>query len=92
MLEGEYLELVDQLQKKYDDNELKFVSLKLENKMLKKEVITAYCVIRLIDNLTQHECDISDELRSMIEILRGHLSTTYDDVIMPPAPLEADML
>tara|TARA_R110000803_G_scaffold39715_2_gene85645 strand:+ start:1541 stop:1819 length:279 start_codon:yes stop_codon:yes gene_type:complete len=89
MLEGEYLELVDQLQKKYNDNEIKFGSLKLENKMLKKEVITAYCVIRLIDNLSQNEFEISDELKSMIEILRGHLSTTYDDVIsirIPPLP------
>ena len=51
MLEGEYLDLVAQLQLKYNDIESKMDSILRMEKIIKKDLITAYGVVRLLDHL-----------------------------------------
>ena len=79
MLEGEYLELVQDLKDKFDekDREVKEVNDKYDN--LKKDFLSAYGFIRVIDNLTSTGF-IDVELIELIQILRSFLSDVYDEL------------
>lgn len=78
MLEGEYLELCDQLKEKYEKHQIEMNLMKIKNKQLIKELITSYGMIRLIDNLTE-ETMIEMQIKIMIESLRSHLSNIFDN-------------
>ena len=73
MKEGLYLEAMDQLQKKFNENEEVIRKLKDKNSALLKEIISAYGVVRLIDNYIEPD-EISYEVKTLIDCLRGHLS------------------
>ena len=78
MLEGEYLELCDQLKEKYDLMEKENEKIKQQQETLLKELISCYGMIRIIDNLTEQSF-IDAHVKTMIEILRSHLSDIFDN-------------
>ena len=78
MLEGEYLELCDQLKEKYDLMEKENEKIKQQQETLLKELISCYGMIRIIDNLTEQSF-INAHVKTMIEILRSHLSDIFDN-------------
>ena len=83
MLEGEYLDLVKQLKDKYDEIEAKLDIIERRDKELRKNFITAYGVIRLLDHLISSSVvGFDDEVVIMVEVLRGFLSDSVDTHIL----------
>lgn len=80
MNEGEYLEMVNQLKEKFDENEQMMNVLVEENNGLKKEILTAYGLCRVIDNLLQDQ-DVDMELKVLSSSMRSILSEVYDTLI-----------
>ena len=78
MKEGMYLDAMDQLQKKFNENEEIIEKLKQKNSSLLKDIISAYGVIRLIDNYIDPD-EISYEVKTLIDCLRGHLSDIVEN-------------
>mgnify|MGYP003112370559 CR=1 FL=1 len=87
MKDGMYLDAMNQLQKKFDENEKIIKSLKESNNELYKEVISAYGVIRLIDNYIEPD-EVSYEVKTLIDCLRGHLS----DVTLKHSKIKIDIV
>ena len=48
---------------------------------LKKELMTSYGLIRVIDNLIDHLCEVPHEVVVLVELLRAQLSDTIDKEI-----------
>jgi len=83
MLEGEYLDLVAQLQVKYNDIESKMDSILRMEKIIKKDLITAYGVVRLLDHLIDtNPVGYDNEIVVLVEMLRGVLSDSVDKHIL----------
>ena len=79
LLEGQYLELVAQLQEKYTEIEAKMNSIERLEKILKKDLITAYGVVRLLDHLIDTSVvGYDNEVVVLVEMLRGILSDCVD--------------
>tara|TARA_Y100000114_G_C11678414_1_gene287391 strand:- start:257 stop:550 length:294 start_codon:yes stop_codon:yes gene_type:complete len=79
--EGMYLDAMNQLQKKFDEIEYIKAKLTIQNTELKKEVITAYGLSRVLDNLINNCFEVDMEVVCLSESLRGHLSNLIDDII-----------
>lgn len=79
MLEGEYLLLADQLKQKYDDITAKLDRIELLELDMKKDLITAYGVVRMLDHLisTSH-IPYDNEIITIVEVLRGLMSNAMD--------------
>ena len=79
MNEGQYLELVNQLQEKFKSNE-KLTNKVLEQSVrLKKHIMVAYSLTKIIDDATFINFD---DYKVFIEILRGYLSTCLDEEVL----------
>ena len=76
-----YLDAMNQLQKKFDEIEYIKAKLTIQNTELKKEVITAYGLSRVLDNLINNCFEVDMEVVCLSESLRGHLSNLIDDII-----------
>jgi hypothetical protein len=83
MNEGEYLELVKQLQDKFDKNEKKVKEVRENMYSLIKEVVTIYGMFRMIDRLIEYEDEIDGEIKILCSTLRLHLSELYDEIVSP---------
>jgi SMC interacting uncharacterized protein involved in chromosome segregation len=80
MLENEYLELSNQLQESFNKKEKELESVKQDNDDLKKDLISAYGIVRVIDfYLASSEVDT--EIKATVDLLRGFLSDKYDEII-----------
>lgn len=80
MLEGEYLELVDDLKKRFEKKEEEMNGMKERISYLEKDLLTAFGMIRMID----YFCSLSDtdeELKVLISSLRTYLSECFDNVL-----------
>ena len=77
MLEGEYLELVNDLKVKFDEKEKELDKIKNENEELKKVLISSYGFIRIMD-MNADNTEIDFEIKGMISIIRTYLSNMYD--------------
>ena len=83
MNEGEYLELVGQLKLKYDEIEEKMATVARLETIIKKDLITAYGVVRLVDHLLDtNPIGYDNEMVVLIEMLRGVLSDAVDKHII----------
>ena len=83
MNEGEYLELVGQLKLKYDDIEAQMMSIARLEKMMKKDLLTAFGVVRLLDHLIDSSVvGYDNEVVVLVELLRGLLSDCVDKHIL----------
>ncbi len=79
MDEGIYLELVTQLKAKFDENERKVKKIQRQTISLKKDIMMAYSLVRIMDE--PNFVDAND-YRVFIELLRGHLSHVVENKIM----------
>ena len=83
MNEGQYLELVNQLQLKYNEVEAKMDSILRMEKIIKKDLIVAYGVARLLDHLMDTSVvPYDNEIIVLVEMLRGILSDSIDKHIL----------
>ena len=79
MLEQEYLEMVNQLKDKYDEITDKLDRIELQDLDMKKDLITAYGVVRMLDNLISNShIGYDNEVVTIVEVLRGLLSNYMD--------------
>ena len=79
MLEGEYLELCNDLKTKYDEITDKLDKIELQELQLKKDFISCYGVVRVLDNLISNShIPYDNEVVTIVEVLRGLLSNCMD--------------
>tara|TARA_R110002167_G_scaffold344030_1_gene553209 strand:- start:2627 stop:2890 length:264 start_codon:yes stop_codon:yes gene_type:complete len=78
-----YLDMVGQLKDKYDEITSQLESIERSGKEIKKDFITVYGVIRLLDHLISNSpVGFDDEVVIMVEVLRGFLSDCVDKYIL----------
>ena len=78
-----YLDMVGQLKDKFDEVEQKLDTIEKRDKQLRKDFITAYGTIRLLDHLISNSpVGFDDEVVIMVEVLRGFLSDCVDNHIL----------
>lgn len=83
MLEGEYLEMANQLKEKYDHITNKLHRISLLELEMKKDLMSAYGVIRLIDHLmSSSPVGYDNEIILLVETLRGLLSECIDKHVL----------
>ena len=83
MNEGDYLDMVNQLKEKYDEVESKMETILNMEKIIKKDLIVAYGVARLLDHLMDSSIiPYDNEIIVLIEMLRGILSDSIDKHIL----------
>ena len=79
MLEGEYLELCNDLKTKYDEITDKLDRIELQELDMKKDFISCYGVVRMLDNLISNShIPYDNEVVTIVEVLRGLLSNCMD--------------
>jgi len=83
LLEGEYLDMVKQLKDKYDDITSKLDKIELMEMNMKKDLMSVYGVVRMLDHLisTSH-IGYDNEVMTIVECLRGMLSDMMDRHIL----------
>ena len=81
MNDGQYLEMANHLKETYDKMEEKLLRSEIKIIDLKKEIISAYGLIRVIDNLMEHLHEVPHEIVVIVELLRSQLSDTVDKEI-----------
>ena len=78
-MEGEYLELCNDLKNKYDEITDKLDRIELQELDMKKDLITAYGVVRMLDNLISNShVPYDNEVVVIVEVLRGLMSNCMD--------------
>ena len=79
MMEQEYLEMVQQLKDKYDEITDKLDRIELQELDMKKDFISCYGVVRVLDNLISNShIGYDNEVVTIVEVLRGLLSNCMD--------------
>lgn len=83
MLEGEYLEMVKQLKDKYDEITNKLDKIELMEMNMKKDLMSVYGVVRMLDHLISTSMiPYDNEIMVIVECLRGMLSDMMDKHIL----------
>ena len=79
MMEQDYLDMVNQLKLKYDMITSKLDRIEAMELNMKKDLISCYGVVRVLDHLisTSH-IGYDNEVMTIVECLRGLLSTVMD--------------
>lgn len=80
MIEGEYLELVNQLKEDFDKKDKEVLRIKEENTRLKKELMSIYGYIRILDYMADSTFDMDFELKGLIDVLRSYTSNLFDEL------------
>ena len=78
MTEGQYLELANQLKESFDEKDKQVDLLLKENEELKKNFISIYGMLRVIDYYSQGHID-DPVVITLIEAARGYASSVLDD-------------
>jgi hypothetical protein len=81
MLEGEYIELTNQLKKKFDENEATVNKLKAILDEVRKSIFGFYGLARALDNLIDDDAIL--EVKTISSILRHELSESVNRMICP---------
>ena len=81
MLENEFLEMAQDCKDRIKDKNKELDLLKIENHELKKDIMTAYGLVRVLDNLLE-ECVLDREVKNLSDILRTFLSNTFDKILV----------
>lgn len=76
-----YLDAMEQLNEKFKEVEYLKKKMEEQNEQLKKELITCYGCIRLIDNLIDQDEEVDLNIKMMCDILRQHLSVFFNNSI-----------
>lgn len=81
-----YLDMVNQLKVKYEEITSQIESIERRDKEIRKDFITLYGVIRLVDNLiSESVVGYDEEIVVLVETLRGFSSDCIDKHILSPA-------
>jgi len=81
--ENEYLESMNRLKDKFDQNEELVKQALVDKDKLRKHLITAYGLIRLIDNGFDDEMGgLIGQTSILIEALRGYLSDAIENDVL----------
>ena len=86
MNEGEYLELADQFKEIMNNKEEQLKKQYEEIKELKKLLMMAYSFVRILDELIADDFNQPNILCSILEVLRGFLSSAVDRFIFNENP------
>lgn len=81
MNEGEYLEMANHFKEEMEKKEQELKKLKDINIELKKILFVSYGFIRVIDYFSQDEEEFLQELKDLVDMLRGYLSAMLDDFV-----------
>jgi hypothetical protein len=83
MSEGMYLDAMNQLKEMNDEREKELKEVKTELKEFKKELISTYGVVRLLDMIYSDQCEEPiQEVSILIETLREFLSQFVDEKVI----------
>ena len=82
MDEGMYLEAMNQLKEEYEKNESLIEKAKNNLTEYKKDLITCYGMIRLIDNVLEEDNYDEHPVKIMIEVLRSFLSEKIEPLLL----------
>ena len=88
MTEQQYLEMANHLKQTYDKMEEKLLRSEIKIMDLKKELMTAYGLVRIIDNILDNLYEVPHEVVVLIECLRGNLSDSMDKNIFNVKDIE----
>lgn len=80
MIENDLLEMAEDCKTRIEEKNEQLEILKKDNHELKKEIMTAYGLVRILDNLLE-ECIIEREVKNISDVLRTHLSDLYDKIL-----------
>ena len=80
--EGQYLELANDAQERFNAMSLRIKHKDNELLEIKKELISAYGYIRILDSVYQSQDDQEPTITIMIEVLREFLSQFTEDNIL----------
>jgi len=84
MIEEQYRELAEHARNKFVELESKYHKEKIKNHELKKEFLSAFGMVRVIDNILEELEGIELSAgKVLLEALRGHMSDVYDKLICP---------
>ncbi len=80
MIENDLLEMAEDCKQRIEEKNQELEKLKIENHELKKEIMTCYGFVRILDNLLE-DCIIEREVKNISDILRTHLSNLFDKIL-----------
>tara|TARA_R110002167_G_scaffold85579_3_gene231997 strand:+ start:355 stop:657 length:303 start_codon:yes stop_codon:yes gene_type:complete len=78
MTEQQYIEMSNHLKETYDKISEKLFRSEIKIIDLKKDLITVYGLVRIIDNILDNLYEVPHEVVVLIECLRSHLSDVMD--------------
>ena len=87
--EGQYIEMANHLKETYDKMNEKLFKSEIKIIELKKELMTSYGLVRVIDNILEHLYDVPHEVVVLVECLRSHLSEVMDKELFNIKEVEA---
>jgi hypothetical protein len=80
MLEGEYLELVNQLKEQHEEKNREVDKIKEQFKDCKKALMSAFGMVRVLDEMLRGT-EVEEEIVILVSVLRTFLSYRYDEFI-----------
>lgn len=80
MLEGEYLELVNQLKEQHEQKDREVEKIKEQFKDCKKALLGAFGMIRVLDEIVRGS-EVDEEIALLSSVIRTFLSYRYDEFI-----------
>jgi translation initiation factor 2B subunit (eIF-2B alpha/beta/delta family) len=80
--EQAYLELANDAQERYNELDQKLKAKKDQLLELKKELISCYGYVRILDNIYNNQDEIDPNCQLMLEVLREFLSQFAEDNII----------
>ncbi len=80
MLEGEYLELVNQLKAEHEKKDKEVENIKESLKDCKKALLSAFGMVRVLDEIVRGS-EVDEEIDLLVSVLRTFLSYRYDKFI-----------
>tara|TARA_R110002153_G_scaffold193128_5_gene346499 strand:+ start:1396 stop:1653 length:258 start_codon:yes stop_codon:yes gene_type:complete len=80
--EGQYLELANDAQERFNAMSLRIKHKDEELMQIKKELISAYGYIRILDHVYQNQEEQEPTITIMLEVLREFLSQFTEDNIL----------
>jgi len=79
--ENEYLNLATEAQHKYNELNQKLLDKEKQIKEIKKELISCYGYVRILDNMYIQQAEQDETITLMIEVLREFLSQFTEENI-----------
>ena len=80
MLEGEYLELANQLKEEHEKMDKEVKRVKDEFADCKKSLLGAFGMVRILDEMLRGT-EVDEEIAILVSVLRTFLSYRYDEFV-----------